>query len=120
MTGLSIAPAETRAARQTFSASRPIVGSAFGNARGNVARIGDSFSVVDCQQFVPLCGSLRLPAFLEHDGGRQNRMERARSSGGESVAGWVAEGGRSPTEFGNWANGVAPQGAVLSGGRGRP
>ena len=32
----------------------------------------------------------------------------------------MTEGGRSPTEVANLANGAAPQGAVLSGGRGRP
>jgi hypothetical protein len=38
----------------------------------------------------------------------------------ESVAGCVTGGGRSTTDVANPANGVAPQGAVLSGGYGRP
>src|SRR5271169_5681578 len=37
-----------------------------------------------------------------------------------SVVGWLTEGGRSPTEVANLATGAAPQGAVFSGGRGRP
>src|SRR5438067_12022412 len=47
------------------------------------------------------------------------RRERDRHAEEDRV-GCVTKGGRSPTEVANLANGAAPQGAVFSGGPGRP
>src|SRR5215831_11460578 len=46
--------------------------------------------------------------------------EHFRRGNAGSVAGCATKGGRSPTGVANLATGGAPQGAVFSGGRGRP